>query len=350
MPIDDGLLVRHCHCGQTLRLGPEFRGCAVACPACGDYVQDAPPIGSTPVEFDRPVPSPLDYDTIVREEAQGPPWRLALALLYPANAIAMATVVALLAVLPGLLLLTFGGAFPLAIVVVACLAIVVGHYVNVIDETGPEASDEMPTVARNVSIADDVLQPLARLLLAIGVSFAPVLALLVLTGWRPGVAMTALLLTPLAAVGVAAFPAVLLTIVCGGGGTLQNLHPVRLGRVVRSDATSYAIIAAGLVPAAVALHGVAGLLFAELAFDVLGRNPLTPIGPALPTRVLLALAFTTLLLGVYAAHLAAWWLGRHYRRYHETFGWLLQRHERDEPRNETGPAESRRGPLLRDAL
>ncbi len=288
---------------------------------------------------DAPQAGWLDYEAMVRPAPHGPPWRLALALLYPANAIVLATVVLLLAVIPGLLLLTFGGAFPVGLIVAGVVAIVAGHYVNVVDETGPEAFDEMPTVARSVSFSEDVFQPLMRLLLALGVCFWPMLGVMALADWRPSAAAVALLIVPLGLAGAALFPAVLLTIVCGGGGTLQNLHPIRLWRVITLDRRTYAILTAGLLPAAVAAHALAALLFTDVALGLLGGSWITPLGPILPPAALAAIGLAMLMVGVHLAHLSAWWMGRHYRRFHEGFGWVLQRHERAiDPAQDTGVA------------
>lgn len=385
----DAVIRFHCTCGQSLEVGPVLAGQAVQCPRCkrltdvptpeeakaileDGTLQLAPRVTPPPPLPPRRRPHALQYAGVTtpkapaylppqlshanafvaplaepnRSPAQTAPRKptlrysltldderrpflsLPLELLRPANAIVMGIVCIGLLIVPLFALLAFGGAFPLAAFGIVLLLIVVAHYVSVIDETGPEARDELPPPLREVSFWDDFWRPLMQLAFALALCFGPTVWLFAASGWRTD-RVAAVAGAAWAAIAFPFFPAVLLTVVTGT--TPLNLSPHRLVRVMAVCGVPYLFATFVLLPAAVVLHALAALFFAEAvsaAYDLsILRPAATPVSPWLT----LPAGGAMLVLAVYVGHLFPWWLGRLYRRHHDQFPWLLQRHERREP-------------------
>lgn len=279
----------------------------------------------------------LRYSVTLDEEKR-PFLSLPLELLRPANAIVMGIVCIGLLIVPLFALLAFGGAFPLAAFGLVLVLIIIAHYVSVIDETGPEARDELPPPLREVSFWDDFVRPLMQLTFALTVCFGPSVWLFSLAGWRTD-SMAAVVGAALAAIAYPFFPAVLLTTVTGT--TPLNLAPHRLLKVMAICGVPYLVATLVLLPAAVVLHGLSALMFAEAVASAYELSILRPAATPVSPWLTLPAGGALLLLAVYAGHLFPWWLGRLYRRHHDQFPWLLQRHERREPRE---PERSSRVP------
>jgi len=241
--------------------------------------------------------------------------RVAIDLLRPRNAITLCVCVGIVAISHALGFMLAGGSVPLVLPVGLGLLLVASHYVNVLDDLGPQFLDEVPAVLRDGELGDDVAVPFGRLLLAATLCFGPAA---VLWQWVGAFALLPGL------VGVLAAPMVLLTIV--EASTPGNLSPGRVIVAARACGWGY-LQAVGLFVVAAALHAGAVTLLVESCVVANGRSLLVPRSPP-PLLPVVAGAYALALPAVYAAHLFAAWTAALYRQHHEDFGWLCQRHER----------------------
>jgi hypothetical protein len=193
--------------------------------------------------------------------------------------------------------------------------LVLSHIGCVIEDTGPDAVDELPRPLRNFSLGEDILTPLFRTLLAGIICFWPmVLAIRALNPLNP-MAMPIVLL--LGCAGAFFFPAVLLTAITGT--TVLNLRPDRVAAVIKLCGPGYFISIILFVLAIIpSIYYLAGeLLFRQqlngLFFHKIDSPPLM-----LPI----------MMCAIYFAHFFAWHLGLMYRQNHDQFPWLAQRHIR----------------------
>jgi hypothetical protein len=163
---------------------------------------------------------------------------------------------------------------------------------------------------RNLSFADDFLRPFSNMLIALVYCFAPALILLAVLPRRA----IGLSLLP-AALGFLFFPAALLTTTAAGA--LRNLRPDRMAGIIRIAGgqylLSFLVWFAGLILFAFSLFGpwlVPSSIRPDWLF-VLNK-------PVIQFPML----FGIIILN----HFASWHLGLIYRRYHEDFPWVLQKH------------------------
>ena len=208
-------------------------------------------------------------------------------------------------------LLAAAGGFPLVIVVVLIWLVIFAHYGVVIEETGPEAHDEIPPVLRNVSFYDDFLAPLVSLGVATALCAAPAVGVVVAAA-RFGVAdgPTFLVTVLCAAFGLVAFPAVLLTLTTSG--TLHNLLPHRLFGVAARSGPAYAAAVALLLltllcyGVGTGLTNILGLLVLDLLAWLFPGVPLVPAFLTTPVGGVITVAgligYPLLAAGIYFAH------------------------------------------------
>jgi hypothetical protein len=243
-----------------------------------------------------------------------------LELLQPANVMVMGFVFGIHLLIQALGLMTLLGAIPLALLALWLWLIVLAHYVIVIDETGPERRDEMPSVLRNVSLGDDFITPLWALLTSLAVCFGPAAVFSRAAGWwnlPPGI--VAVLALVMAALGAFFFPAVLLT--TATSGSILNLAPQRVAGVIIAAPLKYVL---SLV--------VLGVTVAIYAFGAGATGWLTVVGAGWATGTSMALwvaagaGYLALMIGIYGAHWFSWLLGKIYQEHHQQFPWVLQRH------------------------
>lgn len=217
----------------------------------------------------------------------------------------------------------------------AVLLLLIAHYANTIDETGPEARDELPRLLRNVNWYDDMWAPFVNAMVAFGFAYGPGLACLLLD---VPVQIRLSLFVTLAIVGTLAFPAILLTTTTSG--SVLNLRPDRLWGVIRYCGVAYGFMLAGWIIAfGVYLLSIFG---AEMA--LLSMTVPKPIAAAPMTWADIvfhwALQYPLLCLGIYLMHAYAWYLGLQYRKHHADFPWVLQRYT---GRRGAGAAAPRQG-------
>lgn len=211
-----------------------------------------------------------------------------------------------------------GGLFLLAPSVVLFTALILAHYANVVDETGPEARDELPRPIRGVSFGDDIWRPFTQAAGAMLVCFTPAQLVRAYGPASPGIQATYLFLL---ATGAFFFPAVLLTLVTSG--TVVNLRPDRVLAVIRTIGTRYTIsLFCFLLTAAgywIVLQGT--VLF---VYRLMSRSP--SAAPLVNFVSHPAFLYPALMLVLLVAHYFCWHLGLLYRRFHDHFPWVMQHH------------------------
>jgi len=192
--------------------------------------------------------------------------------------------------------------------------LMVAHYGNTIQDTGPEMMDELPRPLRHLGLVDDILGPLVKVLTAVVLCYLPMF-LAMFVPWPLRLAAL-----PCMVVGAAAFPAVLLTTVTSG--SLANLRVDRLLNVVREGGAKYVGLAAlWFVLFPIYLAGFLGVNLFLTIFDVDAN------AAGLASKIWVYLPLTV--AAVYFAHYFCWQLGLMYRAGHDRFGWVWQELERE---------------------
>lgn len=191
------------------------------------------------------------------------------------------------------------------------LLFILSHLACIIEDTGPDAIDELPRPLRNFSFGDDFFTPLMGTLFAVAICFLPFS--LTYHYLDPANPMTAPIYMLFGLAGAFLFPAVVLTMVTGA--TELNLRPDRVAAVIRLCGIQYfasvALFVLCAVPTVYYL-GNAVLFFGQLQLPFFGRIERPGI------------LFPALALTVYLLHFFGWHLGMMYRAKHAEFPWLGQ--------------------------
>ncbi len=246
---------------------------------------------------------------------------VAVDLLDFGNAVTIAVCIGIVAAAHATVFFAIQGAVPLAVPAVLCTVALASHYVNVLDDLGPQFLNDVPPVLRDADWGDDVWRPMLKLATAFGLCLGPSVWL-----WSLGTLAGQAAAVAIGLAGVFLFPAVLLTLV--EGSAAANLDPRRLAGVIRISGRPYLTVVACFALACL-LHAIAAwLVFASIDI-IVGKNFL--FGRAVPVLPWLGLTYAVVTLACYTGHLAMATLAQLYRRHHETFPWLLQRHERRPP-------------------
>jgi hypothetical protein len=207
--------------------------------------------------------------------------------------------------------------------------VLIAHFGNVIDETGPTSRDELPAPLRSVSFQEDLFAPLVRIIAALVVCYGPALLLLLTATDLPS-QVRWVLSGCLAGAGTVFFPAVVLTLMTSG--SVLNLRPDRLVRVMFICGAEYLV---AIITWAIGgpLYLAGALLVSAAGAGALNEDVRQWL--ALPSYIRWYVSWGVLAAGVYLLHLLCWHLGTLYRRHHFEFPWVFQRHIR-QPR-ETPP-------------
>lgn len=235
------------------------------------------------------------------------------------------------------------------------LAMMIGHLGNIVDETGPQARDELPVLFRSVSLREDVLYPGLRVVVAFLAGVAPAIMLRMqapdLPEWVHVLAF---------ALSYLVFPAILLT-VCTSGA-LNNLLPHRIFGVIPHIglkyfllcliwAVAFELLAFGTY--AIGMIGVWTHNYMVWTPRAIPGNPgapaATPSFTPLPDWLERGLGFPALMLSAYLIHVFGWQLGIVYRRYQPSFPWIFQRYE-GSTRTDTTAQLHRRNQEVREAM
>jgi hypothetical protein len=283
-------------------------------------IKDEAPQRVMPIEADDdepldaiPIPPPkLSYASVPQAD-------MSLAAVYvyllqPANVVVMGFAMLLYIFLQATAAVTVGGfGFVVVAPVLAFLGFI-GHFGNVIDETGPGARDELPTPFRNVSVHDDIWAPFCQLMIGFFLAFLPLFL------WQfaklPAALDEAVHLACIAA-GFFIAPALILTSVTSG--TYLNLRPDRVLGVVYTIGAKYLVLCAGLVAPLVLYWVHNEFLRVTVAAFFATSGMVGAFGKLTLTYGLLAGA-------IFMMHAFCWQLGLVYRTYHDHFPWILQRH------------------------
>ncbi len=212
------------------------------------------------------------------------------------------------------------------------LAIIVSHFVVVIEETGPICQDELPRPMRNVSMYDDIWHPFFSLGLAFLVCFSPALAAL-LSGLPSSVAIP--LAGLLGIVGAFFGPAVLLT--TATSGNLMNLRPDRIFGIIRVLGAHYFVMLLALWTGAI-VYAMGFLGLHQSLWDMFTAPSM--IGPRMFWQSW-SLGVPLLLAGIYLLHYVGWLFGQTYRVYQPQFPWIFQGRRGDLESENRPPAPSR---------
>jgi hypothetical protein len=290
----------------------------------------------TPLEVAQPAVVPqetiplgkavLTYATVATEAAVTGP-RILLELFMPANIavilIVFATYVVIRVVSYFLLvLLSAGGGIAAAFSTLplwALLFLVTAHYGNVIDEMGPTGKDQLPRPLRDLRWNEDMWGIFAKVVFGAFLCFWPVMVVGVALAGRPGEVGWGWLTL---AVGTFFLPAVWLTLI--GSGSILNLRPDRVAKMVWRCGPGYLVLPVVLVIAVIA-QAWAGLGLDALP-GVVDQFVQTYILPH--KRVIVPAGLATLLIGIYLAHFFCWYLGTLLRRHEDEFPWVWQQYER----------------------
>jgi hypothetical protein len=243
--------------------------------------------------------------------------RIAGRLLQPMNLFVMCVIVLVHVVLQPVNLLMLAGIFFVAPLFVLGVGLLMAHYGNVVEDTGPCERDELPRPLRDAELHADIWQP-----------FTSVAGSVILCGWPILLALKLgapwYVVLGVALIGAFFVPAVLLTLATSGSAV--NLRPDRVIGVIGACGAHYVVIVLLL------LGGLAGYALGLWRFTLDSLLLFVPgstanmVLSAVPWWFQAWLAYFAFFAGIYLMHWFCWSLGGAYRAYHEAFPWTLQRH------------------------
>lgn len=299
---------------QAVRVAPRYD------PETGQLIRPLE-VKQDPTQAAGPIPvakAALTYSTD-RVMHRLSPGRILLELLMPVNALVMTFVYVAHVMIQALASIAAGVILPVAFLLmcaaVPLIVFILSHYGNVVEDIGPDGRDELPRPLRNVNLWEDLWAPFGRMVLGLGLAFGPVLAVY-LGQWAPeGMRLPAM--WTLGVAGIIVLPALLITTLTSG--TILNLRPDRVLGVMRACRGGYiAAVIGSFLACPLYLWTLFGLF---LVSDATYRA-----NPWLRHLDHPAITYCGMLLAVYFGHWLCWQLGMLYRRHHEQFPWVLQRH------------------------
>jgi hypothetical protein len=258
-------------------------------------------------KFDIDAPSPLEV------------FAIPLRLLRPVNLMVMFFILLAQAMCQFMIVVIAAGYWLLAPFWILFHCLFLSHFANVIDETGPTNRNELPTPLRHLGWHDDTFGPFTRFLSALAICYGPAAALLFYAPVKNMLPIVLALSAVLIVLGTLLFPATLLTTVTSG--SIVNLRPDRLVGVALTCGPEYAIAVITWI------FGGALWLAGTLATNLIGASALTQL--TLPPQINMFSSYAVLIVGIFAMHFFSWHLGTLYRRHHERFPWMYQRHHHD---------------------
>lgn len=203
----------------------------------------------------------------------------------------------------------------LSILIIPLSLVILSHYANVVESTGPDGHDDLPRPLRDVNLWDDLWAPMGQMFLSLALTLGPAVFVVMSEAIPDGV--RAPLAIVLALAGTVFLPALILTTVTGA--TFLNLRPDRVLGVMRACGWGYVVSVAGCL-ATLAIY------FGHIFGYYLLPDAWIADHPWLNLLMHPSVEYTTLAVAVYFGHFFAWHLGVLYRRHHEQFPWILQRH------------------------
>jgi hypothetical protein len=200
------------------------------------------------------------------------------------------------------------------------IALILAHYGNVVEDIGPNDKDDLPRPLRDLNFYEDLWLPFCNVFAAMIVSYWPLLPVTAyLVGNEKYHFFLACLFVFFVAIGTFAYPAVLLTL--SGSGTILNLRPDRVLRVIgRTGAAYFLVMIIWMIASVGYFWGFVGSAIAT------GR--LMSGSPAQNLLFSWPAVTIALLVGIFFMHYLCVCLGLIYRAHSNDFPWILQRHVR----------------------
>jgi hypothetical protein len=259
-------------------------------------------------------PPTLHYEKNYFSPAQAI-WRAPMLLFTPGSSAVLLIMVAVHISMLAVWVLVGGGLIWAGFIPFFVYMMTIAHVANIIEETGPEEKDELPTPMRGASWYEDIWLPFFRFLTAFAICHAPAfLAIFFLKAHSPA---TVALFRGLFLAGSFFFPAALLIV--NTSGTYINLRPDRILGTIGAIGIRYGLVVLlWLVSAWLLVEGtLRGIVWAA---SLVALDP-----PAVaPPNIGITLAEIT--FGMYLIHMFSWILGGLYRSCHPKFPWVYQRY------------------------
>jgi hypothetical protein len=200
------------------------------------------------------------------------------------------------------------------------IALILSHYGNVVEDIGPNDKDDLPRPLRDLEFHEDIWLPFCNVFASMMLSYWPILPLAIRLAQDQGHRTLLMgLVIFFVAMGTFIFPAILLTL--SGSGTILNLRPDRVLRVIgRSGAAYLLVMILWMIASVTYFWGFIGT--ALMCGRAMAGGP--------PPNVLLssAVVVPALLAGILFMHYLCVCLGLIYRAHSHDFPWVLQRHQR----------------------
>jgi len=217
----------------------------------------------------------------------------------------------------------FIGSFMWFALVLACILGlgILGHFGNVIDETGPANQDELPRPLRNLNWHEDLWGPFKATLVSAMLCYGP--SLLVYYSLLPNPLMRMICIGMFAVLGTLIAPAVLL--ITQTSGTIVNLRPDRIWNTIRGCMPVYPMLIVLYVLSVPAYFGGFVCLtiyirrYVKWTLSSMTMMRITP-----PTSFQWTVAIVAVLAGIWMINYYGWILGQVYRVYHSYFQWAYQ--------------------------
>jgi hypothetical protein len=245
-------------------------------------------------------------------------WKAPMLLFTPGSGAVLLIMVALQLVTLGVWVMIGSGLIFGIFIPAWVYMLTIAHIANIVEETGPEEKDELPTPMRGASWYEDVWLPYWRFTVAFAICYWPAfLTFFSRAVWlKAGPAATLSISGSLALLGSFFFPAVLLITVAGG--TYINLRPDRvLGTIGAIGGKYFLVVILWCGAAWLFVVGTLGGIAWAVDLLALVKSFSRP-------NLGISMAFNT--AGVYLLHMFGWILGGFYRNCHDHFPWAFQRH------------------------
>jgi hypothetical protein len=237
----------------------------------------------------------------------------------PPNLAVMGAIFLLHAFLWPIQFVVSAGIFFLGVGIPPVLLAIASHYGNVVEDIGPFEKDDFPRPLRDIEIYGDIWMPFCNVFGSLLMCYFPLMPLAIVLATQDNLppAVPILLMAIVAGLGTFIFPAILLTLV--GSGTPVNLRPDRVMNVIsRCGAAYFYTTVVWIVAGFIYLWGFLGSSMAVAA----AMNFTTANHWYLHWRIMVPV----LVLGIILMHYFCYCVAMLYRKHHDEFPWVLQRH------------------------
>jgi hypothetical protein len=287
-------------------------------------------VGKHTISAEAQKPAPLQplFKSSYEPGAKPPPpmaWLTALGEMFLARNILMvllmATIIACNSVF--LFFVICVGFFVFAPIPTLIIALFVGYFPTIIQETGPEEKDELPVPMRSFDLRTDIWDPILFFFISAGVCLGPGLLVVYRFGDNSAGSIVGY---ALCAIGAILFPPFLL--VASVDAIVSNFRPDRLLGVIAKAKLGYVLVLATWTAGAALLgDGCLGLFAAPFSM-------FKPTGKLMPDARYIygaPISFGLVLGGMFLTSYGCWVLGLVWRKHHADFPWIGQRISREKP-------------------